>query len=185
MSCVKRASPSVTMSRPAIICSFKYTDSASSYCLRNRVSTIACRNDLSPRFSVYQLGRGREPVMVVGNSWFAVTRSIVGTCLVFGSAQGRHLSESRIQYWRTRSPTTLETAASRRRARDGRYARTAEGQANNTVRLEETEGATHGFGQRPGSSDQFDPRAPGRHLGRDVGQPQTLRAAGESARLAE
>jgi hypothetical protein len=28
---------------------------------------------------VYQLGRGKEPVMVVGNSWFAVARSILNT----------------------------------------------------------------------------------------------------------
>jgi hypothetical protein len=37
--------------------------------------TIASRNDLVPRFSVYQLGRGREPVMVVGNEIPAVALS--------------------------------------------------------------------------------------------------------------
>jgi hypothetical protein len=29
--------------------------------------TIASRNDFVPRFSVYQLGRGSEPVIVVGS----------------------------------------------------------------------------------------------------------------------
>src|SRR5215204_277035 len=41
-------------------------DSASTYCSRKRERTIASRNDLIPRFSVYQLGRGSEPVIVVG-----------------------------------------------------------------------------------------------------------------------
>src|SRR5262245_66577318 len=66
MSWSKRQSPSVTMSRPATSCSRRYTDSASTYCSRNRLITMASRNDLVPRFSVYQLGRGSEPVMVVG-----------------------------------------------------------------------------------------------------------------------
>jgi hypothetical protein len=33
------------------------------------MSTIASRNDRVPRFSVYQLGRGSEPMMVVGSSF--------------------------------------------------------------------------------------------------------------------
>ena len=32
------------------------------------MSTIASRNDRVPRFSVYQLGRGSEPVIVVGST---------------------------------------------------------------------------------------------------------------------
>ena len=39
------------------------------YCSRNRVYTIASRNDRLPIFSVYQLGRGSEPVMVVGRTF--------------------------------------------------------------------------------------------------------------------
>src|ERR1044072_2971900 len=67
MSWSKRQSPSVTMSRPATSCSRNYPDSASTYCSRNRDVTIASRNDRVPRFSVYQLGRGSEPVIVVGS----------------------------------------------------------------------------------------------------------------------
>src|SRR5438477_9953127 len=55
------------MSSPATSCSRRYTDKASTYCSRNRLITIASRNDLMPRFSVYQLGRGSEPVIVVGS----------------------------------------------------------------------------------------------------------------------
>src|SRR5688500_4373600 len=55
------------MSSPATSCSRRYTDSASTYCSRNRDVTIASRNDRVPRFSVYQLGRGSEPVIVVGS----------------------------------------------------------------------------------------------------------------------
>jgi hypothetical protein len=36
----------------------------------------------SPRFSVYQLGRGKEPVIVVGSSLSAVARSMVRTCFL-------------------------------------------------------------------------------------------------------
>src|SRR3989442_14938692 len=64
------------MSRPATSCSRKYTDSASTYCSRKRLITIASRNDLRPRFSVYQLGRGSEPVIVVGSTLPAVALSI-------------------------------------------------------------------------------------------------------------
>src|SRR4026207_1376508 len=67
MSWSNRQSPSVTMSSPATSCSRRYTDSASTYCSRNRDVTIASRNDRVPRFSVYQLGRGSEPVIVVGS----------------------------------------------------------------------------------------------------------------------
>src|SRR3954468_20959092 len=54
------------MSSPATSCSRRYTDNASTYCSRKRLITIASRNDFSCRFSVYQLGRGSEPVIVVG-----------------------------------------------------------------------------------------------------------------------
>src|SRR5215472_12953984 len=64
------------MSSPATSCSRRYTDNASTYCSRNRLITIASRNDLIPRFSVYQLGRGSDPVIVVGNTLPAVAFSI-------------------------------------------------------------------------------------------------------------
>src|SRR5882762_4744704 len=64
------------MSSPAVSCSRRYTDNASTYCSRKRLMTIASRNDLSPRFSVYQLGRGNDPVTVVGSSWPAVAFNI-------------------------------------------------------------------------------------------------------------
>src|SRR6188474_2074978 len=67
MSWLNRQSPSVTMSSPATPCSRRYNDSASTYCSRKREITIASRNDRVPRFSVYQLGRGSEPVIVVGS----------------------------------------------------------------------------------------------------------------------
>src|SRR5215208_6614756 len=76
MSWSNRQSPSVTMSRPATSCSRRYTDSASTYCSRNREITIASRNDRFPRFSVYQLGRGSEPVIVVGSILPAVAFSM-------------------------------------------------------------------------------------------------------------
>ena len=50
---------------------------ASTYCSRNRDVTIASRNDLVPKFSVYQLGRGSDPVMVVGSMIPAVAFNIV------------------------------------------------------------------------------------------------------------
>src|SRR6478672_9525959 len=64
------------MSSPAVSCSRRYTDNASTYCSRNRLITIASRNDLRPRFSVYQLGRGNDPVTVVGSTFPAVAFSI-------------------------------------------------------------------------------------------------------------
>jgi hypothetical protein len=65
------------MSSPATSCSCRYTDRASTYCSRKRDSTIASRNERVPRFSVYQLGRGSEPVMVVGMTFPAVAFSMV------------------------------------------------------------------------------------------------------------
>src|SRR6188472_2569335 len=76
MSWSNRQSPSVTMSSPATSCSRRYTDNASTYCSRKREVTIASRNDRVPRFSVYQLGRGSDPVMVVGSSLSAVAFSM-------------------------------------------------------------------------------------------------------------
>src|SRR5215467_11841287 len=76
MSESKRQSPSVTMSSPAISCSRRYTDKASTYCSRNFVVTIASRNDRVPRFSVYQLGRGSDPITVVGSTLPAVALNI-------------------------------------------------------------------------------------------------------------
>src|SRR5688572_18509606 len=76
MSWSNRQSPSVTMSSPATSCSRRYTDSASTYCSRNRDVTIASRKLRVPRFSVYQLGRGNDPVIVVGSSFPAVAFSI-------------------------------------------------------------------------------------------------------------
>src|SRR4029453_4077648 len=67
MSWANRQSPSVTMSSPATSCSRRYTDRASTYCSRNRDVTIASSNERVPKFSVYQLGRGSEPVIVVGS----------------------------------------------------------------------------------------------------------------------
>ena len=64
------------MSSPATDCSVRYTAKASSYCSRNRLSTIAAKKLFSPMFSVYQLGLGSEPVIVVGNTLSAVARSI-------------------------------------------------------------------------------------------------------------
>src|SRR5215470_4113462 len=69
------------MSSPATSCSRRYTDSASTYCSRNRLITIASRNDLIPKFSVYQLGRGSDPVIVVGNTLPAVAFSIESVSL--------------------------------------------------------------------------------------------------------
>src|SRR5438128_9362542 len=65
------------MSSPATSCSRRYTDNASTYCSRKREITIASRNDLMLRFSVYQLGRGSDPVIVVGRTLPAVAFIIV------------------------------------------------------------------------------------------------------------
>src|SRR5262244_3795428 len=64
------------MSRPATSWSRRYTESASTYCSRKRDVTIASRNDRVPRFSVYQLGLGSDPVIVVGKSFPAVAFSM-------------------------------------------------------------------------------------------------------------
>src|SRR5678815_5969484 len=50
--------------------------SVSSYCSRNRASTMASRKVRVPRFSRYQLGRGRDPVMVVARARLAVAVNI-------------------------------------------------------------------------------------------------------------
>src|SRR4030095_1401035 len=76
MSWPNRQSPSVPISSPATSCSRRYTDSASTYCSRNRDVTIASRKLLVPRFSVYQLGRGNDPVIVVGSIFPAVAFNI-------------------------------------------------------------------------------------------------------------
>src|SRR5947207_5887134 len=86
------------MSSPATSCSRKYTDNASTYCSRNRLITIASRNALIPKFSVYQLGRGSDPVIVVGNILPAVAFSIVEVSNNARSRRARQqqiLSESR------------------------------------------------------------------------------------------
>src|SRR5687767_13803366 len=70
------------MSRPATSCSRRYADSVSTYCSRKREITIASRNDLVPRFSVYQLGRGKDPVMVVGKTFPAVAFSMIAFVLL-------------------------------------------------------------------------------------------------------
>src|SRR3974377_336709 len=67
------------MSRPAISCSCKYTARASTYCSRNWLFTIASRKLRMPRFSLYQLGRGSDPVIVVGSMMSLVARYIVDT----------------------------------------------------------------------------------------------------------
>src|SRR5688572_32466148 len=95
-----RQSPSVTMSSPATSCSCRYTDRASTYCSRNRDSTIASRNERVPRFSVYQLGRGSEPVMVVGMIFPAVAFSI-GSLLVRSNLV-RYSTQSRFVNFVTR-----------------------------------------------------------------------------------
>src|SRR5688500_4434729 len=82
MSWSKRQSPSVTISSPATSCSRRYADSVSTYCSRKREITIASRNDLVPRFSVYQLGRGKEPVIVVGKTFPAVAFSMIAFVLL-------------------------------------------------------------------------------------------------------
>ena len=40
------------------------------------MSTMASRNERVPRFSVYQLGRGSEPMIVVGSSSPSVALSM-------------------------------------------------------------------------------------------------------------
>src|SRR6185436_4352510 len=103
MSASNRQSPSVTMSSPATSCSCRYTDRASTYCSRNRDSTIASRNERVPRFSVYQLGRGSEPVMVVGMIFPAVAFSI-GSLLVRSNLVRYQPASCGVNYVRRNSP---------------------------------------------------------------------------------
>src|SRR5262245_17970436 len=56
------------MSRPAVSCARRNTDTASSYCSRKRELTIASRKLCVPNAAVYQDGRGSEPLMEVGNT---------------------------------------------------------------------------------------------------------------------
>src|SRR4051812_48600188 len=63
----KRASPSVTISRPARSWSRMNVPTASVYCSRKRASAMASRNARWPMFSVYHAGRGSDPVIVVGS----------------------------------------------------------------------------------------------------------------------
>src|SRR5689334_10024696 len=81
------ASPSVTMSRPARSWSRMKVPTASVYCSRNRASAMASRNARRPRFSVYQAGRGSDPVIVVG-------RMIVSVVFVMRPAFSRTKSYS-------------------------------------------------------------------------------------------
>src|SRR5215510_1175136 len=53
-------------------------ETASTYCSRNWLFTIASRKLREPRFWVYQLGRGNEPVIVVGSTMSLVARSMIG-----------------------------------------------------------------------------------------------------------
>src|SRR5512138_18119 len=76
MSWSKRQSPSVTMSSPATSCSRRYTERASTYCSRKGELTIASRNERRWRLSVYQVGRGSEPVTVVGRIFPSVALSM-------------------------------------------------------------------------------------------------------------
>src|SRR4249919_1458988 len=66
----------------------------STYCSRNWLFTIASRKLRIPRFCVYQLGRGSEPVMVVGSIMSLVARSMVsispGVTVSFNLVYVRH-----------------------------------------------------------------------------------------------
>src|SRR5215510_2537848 len=108
------------MSSPATSCSRRYADSASTYCSRNRLITIASRNDLIPRFSVYQLGRGSDPVIVVGSSFPAVAFSIECVSLggQIGQKQPKILSET--CFWLLSSPASrCSVIAASRQHREG------------------------------------------------------------------
>src|SRR5262245_26675563 len=56
------------MSRPAVSCARRNTDTASSYCSRKRELTMASRKLCVPSAAVYQDGRGSEPMMEVGST---------------------------------------------------------------------------------------------------------------------
>mgnify|MGYP003292022389 CR=1 FL=1 len=52
-------------------------------------ATMASRNDLVTRFSVYQLGRGNDPVIVVGSTFPAVALSMIAFVLLVVFARRR------------------------------------------------------------------------------------------------
>ena len=49
------------------------------YCSLNLEFTMASRNDRVPRSSVCQLGRGSEPMMVVGSVFPALAFNMIGS----------------------------------------------------------------------------------------------------------
>src|SRR5258706_2218977 len=56
------------MSSPAVSCARRCTDTASSYCSRQRACTIASRKLWLPSTAVCQAGRGSEPMIEVGST---------------------------------------------------------------------------------------------------------------------
>src|SRR5262245_43828811 len=98
------------MSSPATSCSRRYTDNASTYCSRNRLITIASRNDFRLKFSVYQLGRGNDPVIVVGNTSPFVAFNMGQSLLTLRAAASRG---------ERRSGIIIECGALRRRFPNG------------------------------------------------------------------
>ena len=79
------------------------TDQPVVSCSRNRASASASRNGRAPTFSVYQLGRGIDPVIVVGR----MTRAVAVYMLSVFRGQSRRSRRRR------RTDTTL--------CRDGRF----------------------------------------------------------------
>src|ERR1019366_10285889 len=80
------------MASPPISCSRRYTERASVYCSRKREFTIASRKDRLPRSSVYQLGRGKEPIIVVGRNFPLVAFSMDRPLLARPAAEHTRLS---------------------------------------------------------------------------------------------
>src|SRR5262249_23088080 len=84
-------------------------ETASTYCSRNWLFTIASRKLREPRFWVYQLGRGSEPVIVVGSMMSLVARSMTGISpewlfrwplvYVCRAPLGNHLRQSSREVW--------------------------------------------------------------------------------------
>src|SRR5262249_28089988 len=74
----KRESPSVTMSSPAVSCSFTMQETASMYCSRKRESPRASLKARPWSTSVNHEGRGQEPVTVVGSVSSRVALSMRG-----------------------------------------------------------------------------------------------------------
>src|SRR5215471_16637460 len=74
----KRESPSVTMSSPAVSCSFTMHETASRYCSRKRESPRASLKARPWSTSVNHDGRGQEPVTVVGSVSSRVALSMPG-----------------------------------------------------------------------------------------------------------